>query len=285
MMRDPYKLCLAVVLGLVAIIAMSAPAAAKDVTACGSFSEADGSRYDIKANIVTAGSGTCLEFPQNSSVFLNGFVIVGPGLETNTIGIIVGSNSFIWGPGVVRGFGICVAAGDHVAAEEILMNQCRFGLFIGESYKVKEIRVHDCTPSAFDGVGIFAFQGGFMESNIVRACDYGVITRENNKIWNLVVTRALFTGLQVDAGNAVSRTVISHPRSTSTIGLQYFCGGPFDGCQDGSNSVSGHGPGLNIQTLGPVVTQSTDIATNTATNCNGTSVGLRNPATGLLTGC
>jgi hypothetical protein len=274
-----------VALGLAAVLAVCAPAVAKDVTACGSFSEADGSRYDIKANIITAGGGTCLEFPQNSVVYLNGFVIVGPGLETGALGIDVGSNSFVWGPGVIRGFRECIRAGDHVAVEEILMNQCAIGLRIGESYKIKEVRVHDCTPSSFDGVGIFAFQGGFMESNIVRACDFGVVTFQNNKIWNLVVTRALFTGLQVLAGNAVSRTVISHPRSTSTIGLQYFCGGPFDGCQDGSNSVSGHGPGLNIQTLGPVVTQSTDIATNTATNCNGTSVGLRNPATGLLTGC
>jgi hypothetical protein len=268
------------VLGLAAIIAMSAPAAAKDVTACGSFSESDGSRYDIKANLVTTGS--CLSFPPNSAVYLNGHVIVGPGLETSTTGISIGDNGFIWGPGVVRGFGTCIEAGNHVAAEEILMNQCKVGLFIGESYKVKEIRVHDCTPSDFNGVGIFAFQGGFMESNIVRACDFGVITFQNNKIWNLVVTRALFTGLLVQPGNAVSRTVISHPRSTSTIGLQYFCGNAFEGCQDGSNSVSGHGVGRNIQTSGPVVTQSSDVATNTATNCNGFSVGGRDPVTGLL---
>ena len=106
-----------------------------------------------------------------------------------------------------------------------------------------------------------------------------------------MVTRALLTGLIVQGGNAVSRTVISHPRSTSTIGLDYTgCGAASPGgvgCQDGSNSVSGHTAGLNV-VLGAaaVVTQSTDVATNTATNCNGTSVNLRTPGTGLfVTGC
>src|SRR5262249_49246510 len=151
--------------------------------------------------------------------------------------------------GIVRGFGTCVDAGDHVAIEGILTNWCSTGISAGDSYKIKEVRVHDCLPSNGPGDGIVLRQGGFIESSIVRNCDNGVITGENNKIWNLVVTNHEFTGLEVATGNAVSRTVISHPRSSGTIGLDYRDCGP-GGCQDGSNSVDGHatglGTGLNI---------------------------------------
>src|SRR5262249_62387503 len=94
----------------------------------------------------------------------------------------------------------------------------------------KEVRVHDCLPSSLNGIGILLSrgaevtgQGGFIESSIVRNCDNGVLAGQNNKIWNLVVTNHEFTGLQVATGSAVSRTVISHPRSTGTLGLQYIC--------------------------------------------------------------
>src|SRR5262249_38351398 len=148
--------------------------------------------------------------------------------------------------------------------EGILTNWCALGILAGDSYKIKEVRVHDCVPSSGPGLGILLQQGGIIESSIVRNCDTGVITYQNNKIWNLVVTGHEFFGLSVRApvcvpcppgggsltpgtGSAVSRTVISHPRSTATEGLVYDC---LDGgCQDGSNSVDGHQAGFNI--VGP----------------------------------
>jgi hypothetical protein len=295
-MRHPYKLSLAVVLGLLALIVMSAPAGAVDVTDCGDFASSNpsDSRFDLRNSIATTGTGTCLTFPSNATVFMNGFAVVGPGLDSGAVGIAIGDNNFLWGPGLIRGFTVCASTGNHSAVERILFNQCAAGIVAGNQYKIKEVRVHDCTPSSFTGVGIALGRGGFVESSIVRACDFGVVTGQNNKIWDLVVTRSLFTGLQVDGGNAVSRTVISHPRSVATIGLDYTRCGPAGstaavvvGCQDGSNSVSGHSPADNI-VLGAaaVVTQSSDLPNNTATNCNGNSLNLRDPITGLfLTGC
>ena len=286
-MRHPYTWCLAVVLGLAAVILMSAPAGAVAVSACGDFASSNptDTRFDLTQSITFAGPGTCLNLPGNAVLYLNGFVIVGPGLDSGTAGIVIGDNSFVVGPGIVRGFTTCLFGGDDVAVETVLFNQCASGIHLGEGYKVKEVRIHDCTPSSLAGIGMLLNRGGggFIESSIVRACDFGVLMRQNNKIWNLVVTRHTFTGLTVPGGNAVSRTVISHPRSTSTIGLQYFCDG---GCQDGSNSVSGHLAGNNIQLFGNVVTQSSDVGSNSATNCNGTGIGKRHPATGLfLVGC
>ena len=295
MMRDPYKWCLTVVLGLAAVMLMSAPAGAVAVSACGDFasSNPNDTRFDLTQSITYTGSGTCLNLPENAVLYLNGFVLVGPGLDSETTGIVIGNNSFVLGPGVVRGFSTCLFGGNDVAVETVLFNQCGFGIFLGESYKVKEVRIHDCTPSSLFGIGMLLGQGGFMESSIVRACDYGVITGANNKIWNLVVTRHTFRGLWLlAAGNAVSRTVISHPRSTSTIGLDYTnCGtntgttANNTGCQDGSNSVSGHVAGNNVilpggTTTSAVVTQSSDLTSNSATNCNGSGVGRRDGPTG-----
>jgi len=59
---------------------------------------------------------------------------------------------------------------------------------------------------------------------MVRNCDIGVSTGENNKIWNLVVTNHELVGLEVGTGSAVSRTVISHPHSIGTRGVVYLCG-------------------------------------------------------------
>src|SRR6266849_31822 len=102
MKRDPYKWCLAVVLGLAAVIVMSAPAGAGPVAACGDFTGSGETRFDLTQSIVTTGVGTCLSFPANSVVFLNGFLVVGPGLDSGATGIRVGNNSFVWGPGIVR---------------------------------------------------------------------------------------------------------------------------------------------------------------------------------------
>ena len=92
-----YRWCLAVMLGLVAVIAVSAPAGAVDVTDCGNFttSNPDGGRFDLKNSIVATAAGTCLIFPQNSVVFMNGFLLVGPGLDSGATGISLRSNSFI----------------------------------------------------------------------------------------------------------------------------------------------------------------------------------------------
>src|SRR5262249_52660709 len=226
-----------------------------------------------------ASTGNCLKFPPNAVVNLSGFAVIGLSIDANTRGIVLADNSFLWGPGIVRGFGICVAAGNHVAVERILTNWCGIGIIAGDSYKIKEVRVHDCLPSSGEAIGILLSEGGFIESIIVRNCDNGVITGENNKIWNLVVTNHEFTGLQVDTGNAVSRTVISHPRSSGSIGLQYFCGA--GGCQDGSNSVDGHAPLNNIQIFGPVVTQPQENPLFGATNCSGVPV-TRIPVTGTI---
>jgi hypothetical protein len=295
---------LAGLLGLSVLVGFSAPASAGDVTACGDFSGSSDTRFDIQNNIAhTATTGVCLKFPTNSVVYLNGFIVGGRSQEYKTIGIKVGSNSFVWGPGIVKAFGTCIGDGDDgtpppnlninppndVAVEGLLLNNCATGINIGESYKIKEVRIHDCTPSTLFGIGMLLGRGGFIESSIVRSCDYGVITGQNNKIWNLVVTNHLFTGLQLGAyttttppvgiagsgaGNAVSRTVISHPRSTATKGIDYtLCGTAGFGCQDGSNSVSGHTAPLNIvSTPAIVIEQPTDNATAGATNCNGANV-------------
>jgi hypothetical protein len=294
--RGGWAVVLGSLLGLLAVIGVSAPAAAGDVTACGNFTTSTDTRFDLRNNITFAGGGTCLTFPANAAVYLHGFIVSGPGYDfaPAATGIALGNNSFLWGPGIVKQFAACVAGGDDVAVETVLLNQCGFGLELGDSYKVKEVRIHDCTPSSFTGVAMVLGQGGFIESSIVRACDFGVITFENNKIWNLVITRHAFTGLQVASGNAVSRTVISHPRSSATVGLDYrrCVSSPSAtivglGCQDGSNSVSGHAAGANILvtvTSGGslVVTQPTETVGLGATNCGGAPIP-RTP-TGLIAG-
>jgi hypothetical protein len=285
--RGGWVVVLGSLLGLLAVIGVSAPAAAGNVTACGDFSTSTDTRFDLKNNITFAGGGTCLTFPAKSVVYLNGFLVSGPGYDfvPEATGIELGDNSFLWGPGIVKQFATCVVGGNDVAVETVLLNQCGFGLFLGESYKVKEVRIHDCTPSSFFGFAMILIQGGFIESSIVRACDFGVFTGENNKIWNLVITRHSFTGLIVNGGNAVSRTVISHPRSSATVGLDYRgCGFAGGGCQDGSNSVSGHGAGANILVSNPsfVVTQPTETVGLGATNCGGSPI--PRTATGLIAG-
>jgi hypothetical protein len=282
--RGGWAVVLGSLLGLLAVIGVSAPAAAGDVTACGNFSTSTDTRFDLKNNITFAGGGTCLTFPANAVVYLHGFIVSGPGYDATppARGIFLDNNSFLWGPGIVKQFALCVDGENDVAVETVLLNQCGVGLELGESYKVKEVRIHDCTPSSFTGIAMLLDHGGFIESSIVRACDFGVITGQNNKIWNLVITRHSFTGLIVGAGNAVSRTVISHPRSSATIGLDYRgCGGAGAGCQDGSNSVSGHAAGANILTPPAlVVTQPTETVGLGATNCGGSPI--PRTATGLI---
>ncbi len=121
-----------------------------------------------------------------------------------------------------------------------------------DSYKIKEVRVHDCVLSRLEGSGIFLFgQEGMIETSIVRSCDSGVMTGDNNKIWNLVVALHVFDSLEVTTGTAVSRIVILQPRSSGTVRVTYNCGAR--GCQDGSNSVDGHALGNNIPLIGPGV--------------------------------
>jgi hypothetical protein len=281
------------VLGLV--VGIHAPAWAVDtvvdVAACGDYSVSNpaDTKFVLSKNLAYGGTKECLIFPSNAVVLMNGFAVVGPGINTGTTGILLGNDSFLWGPGILRAFGTCVSAGDDVAVEGLVTNWCGIGIIAGDSYKIKEVRIHDCLPSSLTGIGIALGQGGFIESTIVRNCDYGVTTKTNNKIWNLVVTGHNFIGLEVLTGNAVSRTVISHPGSSATVGLYYHCdttpGIPPGGCQDGSNSVSGHATGLNISlgvgAVGNVITQPQEILTQSATNCNGLPA-LRIPATGRL---
>jgi hypothetical protein len=92
-------------------------------------------------------------------------------------------------------------------------------------------------------------------------------------------------GLEVGGGTAVSRSVISTPRSTSTIGLDYgeCCQfarfeGAHEGCQDGSNSVQDHvsDPALNIL-VGQCIDDpdngfTSPVVTDGWTNCGGDRV-------------
>src|SRR5262249_11962024 len=152
-----------------------------NVSACGDFSVSNptDTQFTLTTNITTSVStGACLTFPSNAVVNLSGFAIIGLSIDADTAGIVLGNNSFLWGPGIVRGFGTCVDAGDHVAIEGILTNWCGTGIVAGDSYKIKEVRVHDCVPSSLAGVGIRLSQGGFIESSIVRNCDNGVVTGE-----------------------------------------------------------------------------------------------------------
>jgi len=273
-MRNLYNTGRAVLLGSLLVLGLmvgvSAPAWAVNVGGCGVFIA--GTRFDLTQNIITAApAGACLTFPSNAVVYMNGFAVVGLNIDNPTSGIVLGSDSFLWGPGIVREFGTCVSAGDHVAVEGIVTNRCATGIIAKNSYKIKEVRVHDCVSSNGPNIGISLGQGGFIESSIVRFCESGVVTGQNNKIWNLVVTKHEFTGLEVDGGNAVSRTVISQPRSSGTIGLDYTACSLALGCQDGSNSIDGHAPGNNIQ-AGIVVTQPQETPTQGATNCSGLPV-------------
>src|SRR5262249_17540171 len=205
-------------------------------------------------------------------------------IDNDTTGIFLDNNSFLWGPGIIRGFGACVAAFNHVAIDGIVTNWCARGIIAGDSAKIKEVRVHDCLPSSGEGGGIDLgrSEGGLIESSMVRNCDTGVETGENNKISNLVVTNHEIFGLGVRTGTAVARTVISHPRSSGTLGLLYNCGD--GGCQDGSNSVDGHAPGHNILIgRSAVVTQPQEDPTHGATSCSGVPVS-RNPADGTIAG-
>jgi hypothetical protein len=285
-------------LGLLLVIGWAGPAAAVNVATCADFSLSGATRFDITQNIVFGGLiGTCLQFPSNSTVYLNGHVITGVGLEHPTTGIFHPGNGFILGPGIVKAFGTCIDAGAHMAIEDLLTNQCSTGIRAGDSYKIKEVRVHDCVSSFGPDIGIDLFDsaGGFLVSSIVRACNHGVITGKNNKIWNLVVSRHNDVGLEVGGGTAVSRSVISSPRSESTIGLDYTgccqdgAAGRDEGCQDGSNSVQDHFPGsdsqrpLNILVeLPPPSSELCKIVTDTRTNCGGDRVPF-DSTTGLIT--
>ncbi|MDE2058824.1 MAG: hypothetical protein KGL31_04915 [candidate division NC10 bacterium] len=305
---------LAGLLGLSALAGFSTPAVAGNVSDCGDFSASADTRFDIVANIHTSiHSGTCLTFPRGSVIFLNGYIIAGFDQNEPTIGISVPSDAFIWGPGAVRRFGVAISGGSDVAVEGVLVGPAHIGIRLGDSYKVKEVRVRNCVTSGGDDIGIRLGQGGFIESSIVRDCATGVLTETNNKIWNLVVSKHLITGLQLGltsasgfgstaggagangsitggsgAGNAVSRTVISSPKSTNTVGLDYRgCGNTGSpstggGCQDGSNSVQDHctsaGLGGNCSTsgsyannilVGGVSTATVNVVTDTATNCGG----------------
>ena len=260
------------VIGALVLLALAAPAAALNVSSCVDLTNPtnnpDGeTNFIVTTNIHASGRGeTCLTLPRGSVLRLGGHLITGFGLDdAGSTGILASQgDAFIWGPGIVKGFETCIWAGDHVAVEDLITNQCATGIRAGHSYKIKEVRVHDCTPSKAPGIGVDLeySEGGFIESSIVRACDIGVLTGKNNKIWNLVVSSHENVGLEVGGGTAVSRTVISSPASTSTIGLDYSeccqeAAGrtapdgvtgvtEYEGCQDGSNSVQDHSNGLNI---------------------------------------
>jgi hypothetical protein len=108
------------VLGLV--IGVNTPAWAVDVSvsACGDFSVSNpnDSRFTLVNTITaSANTGACLTFPSNAVVNMSGFAVIGLSIDANTAGILLGANSFLWGPGIIRGFGHCVVAGDHVAIE------------------------------------------------------------------------------------------------------------------------------------------------------------------------
>src|SRR5262245_25278539 len=191
------------VLGL--LVGVSAPAGAVDVSvsACGDFnaSNPNDSHFTLTNNITTtASTGACLTFPPNAVVNLSGFAVIGLSIDADTKGIELADNSFLWGPGIIRGFGVCVDTGLHVAVEGIVTNWCALGILTRASAKIKEVRVHDCIPSNLNGIGIILGQGGFMESSLVRNCDAGVLTAENTKIWNLVVTNHEIVGLNVLSG-------------------------------------------------------------------------------------
>src|SRR5262245_62218419 len=170
-MRNQYHVGGAAVLGsllvLGLLVGISAPAWAVNVGACGDFRATNptDTQFTLTTNITTSAStGACLTFPANAVVNMSGFAIIGLSIDADTTGIELGDNSFLWGPGIVRGFGVCVGAGDHVAVEGILTNWCGTGISAGESYKIKEVRVHDCVPSSLSGIGILLRQGGFIES-------------------------------------------------------------------------------------------------------------------------
>jgi hypothetical protein len=272
----------AVVGALLGLLALAAPVAALDVTGCANFSASTETRFDIQNDIAFAPtSGTCLTFPRNSTVRLNGHVIAGPTPELGTTGIDLplGDGSIL-GPGVVRDFGTCIKGGDHVAVEDLITKNCATGIKAGDSYKIKAVRVHHCETSTGPNIGLdlTGSAGGFIESSIVRECDFGVITGKNNTIWNLVISRHNVKGLQVGPGTSVSRTVISRPRSYFTIGLDYRdCCVWFVGCQDGSNSVQDHLSGFNIATCpslvgGTFFLHPGGVVTDTRTNCGGARV-------------
>lgn len=280
---------------------------AGNVTACGDFSASTDTRFDITANISTSiTTGSCLKFPNGSVVYLNGSVITGFNQGDPTVGIEMGNDGFVWGPGVIRRFGTGIKAGHDVAIENVMIGPVHIGIQDGDSYKIKEVRIRNCVTSGGNDIGMLLGQGGFVESSIVRDCATGVITEKNNKIWNLVVSKHLITGLQIGlkdagsgvagaggagaggtivagsgAGNAVSRTVISSPKSTSTVGLDYRgCGNPSTpaqggGCQDGSNSVQDHCAtgvaGCPTSALNILITSSSTnaVITDGATNCGG----------------
>src|SRR5262249_39655922 len=106
------------VLGL--LVRVSAPAGAVDVSvrAVGDLSVANrtDTQFTLTTNITTsASSGACLIFPDNAVVNMSGFAVIGLSIDASTRGIALGNNSFLWGPGIIRGFGHCVTAGDHVA--------------------------------------------------------------------------------------------------------------------------------------------------------------------------
>jgi hypothetical protein len=289
------------VIGALALLALATPAAALNVSSCLDLTTTGNNPTGDTNIIVTAdfaasaAGATCLTVPRNAVVQLNGHLISGFGQDdSGSVGIDASKgDAFILGPGIVKGFGTCILAGDHVAVEDLLTNQCATGIKAGRSYKIKEVRVHDCTSSNGPNIGIDLDEsaGGFIESSIVRACDFGVITGKNNKIWNLVVSFHNDVGLEVGGGTAVSRTVISTPASTSTIGLQYsdccqFAAGALlpngqsgqerEGCQDGSNSVQDHLPGLNITLSeddgGDLESCDPVVVTDGHTNCGGAAV-------------
>ena len=300
-MRGVYRkgaLALAGLIGVAALAGWSAPASAVDVSDCHDYSSSTASRFDITGNIVNITSGvTCLTFPRDAIVYMNGWTVTGPGVSNDTsTGLAFRGDGFVWGPGILKSFGTCVGGvkdlsappqmipPDEIAVENVIFNQCGRGIRLGRGYKVREVRIHDCHPSNKPGYGMILGQGGFVESSIIHTCEVGVLTLQNNKIWELVVTGHSFIGLSVGThsvktpqfvnlvgdGTAVSRSVISHPSSSGTIGIYYNCAAGI-GCQDGSNSVDGHVFPNNIKVLTAtsVITQGTDSPIHSATQCGG----------------
>src|SRR6516165_10618580 len=84
------------VLGLA--VGVSAPAWAVDVSGCKDFSTSNpnDTRFDLVQNITstvaTETSNTCLIFPPNAIVYMNGFLIVGRCINTGTTGIVLGDD-------------------------------------------------------------------------------------------------------------------------------------------------------------------------------------------------
>lgn len=262
--------------GLLLLGASAAPAAAVDVSACGTLS--GNTSYTLTADLSAGTAADCLVIAGNgTTINLNGHRISGIGADnTDGVGIsgvLSGSNRTlpnnvtINGPGIIDNFGACIELGLHSLVQDVIARDCGAngaGIRLGNFSKCVQCRVHDARRSEppASAWGIIMGDGCLLEASIVEKSDNGAKVGSNCKVWDLVVDSVIKTGVKVFQGTEVARTVVSHCHDCP--GIDYTdCGAGTSACQDSSNSA------FTPAGTTAIADAAASVVTDCATNANG----------------